>query len=88
MPLCYPSLVPEEKSNGHNNDRKKWVRTVGLFSVIVTDLIGYTGAGIGLGYLAWSKWGAPWWVLLLSSMAGLIVAFYRLYQRSGKEWND
>lgn len=56
-----------------------WARSLGLFSVIVSELVGFTGVGIGVGYWAWSRWGAPWWVLLLTSMAGLIGAFYRIY---------
>lgn len=62
------------------------LRSLGLFAVIVSDLVGCTGAGILLGYLAWSKWGAPWWVLLLSSMAGLVLAFYRLYLASKRDF--
>ena len=61
------------------------LRKFGLLGVIVGDLIGYTAAGIGLGALAWLKWGAPWWVLLLSSTLGLGLAFYRVYQISQKE---
>jgi len=57
-----------------------------MFSVIVTDLVGYTGAGIAVGYFAWKKWGAPWWVLLLCSVAGLVLAMYRVYQVSQKVW--
>ena len=60
-------------------------RKFGLLGTIVSDLLGYTGAGIGIGYLAWSRWGAPWWVLLLSSLIGMTYAFYRLYLISNKE---
>lgn len=56
------------------------LRKLGLFAVIVGDLLGYTGAGVGLGYFAWSRWGAPWWVLLLTTSLGLILAFYQLYR--------
>ncbi len=52
-----------------------WVKSLGLFSIIVTDI----GAGIAVGYFAWAKFGAPWWVLLLSSFAGLGLAMYRSY---------
>ena len=61
------------------------LKKLGLFAVIVSDLIGYTGAGVGLGYLAWSKWNAPFWVMIVTSMAGLSLAFYRIYQISQKE---
>ena len=60
--------------------RAPWVKDLGLLGVIVGDMIGYSGAGVGLGWLAYRKWGAPWWVLLLTSLAGLVLAFYRIYQ--------
>lgn len=66
------------------DSRPTWVKNLGLFSVIVADLLGYTGAGIGLGYLAMSKLGWPWWVLLITTSAGLTLAMYRLYQMSKK----
>jgi len=69
-------------------DRAEWVKTLGLFSVIAADLIGYTAVGVGLGYLAWKKAGAPWWVLLLTSMASLALAFYRVYLVSQKLFSD
>ena len=77
-----------EPGNQPSGDRASQLRTFGLFSVIVMDLVGYTGAGIGLGYYLWKKQGAPWWVLLVFSMAGLSLAMYRLYQISKKDWND
>lgn len=70
-----------------NDSRPEWVRNLGLFSVIVVDLIGYTGAGIALGYLVWKKWNAPWWVLLLTSLAGLGLAMYRVYQLTNASQN-
>jgi F0F1-type ATP synthase assembly protein I len=65
--------------------RPPWARSLGLFSVIIADLVGYTGAGVGIGYLAWKKLGAPSWVLVVTSLAGLSLAMFRLYQRSSKE---
>jgi hypothetical protein len=62
------------------DDASSWMRSLGYFSIIVGDIAGYTGAGVGIGYLAWKKWGAPWWVLLLTSVTGLTLAFYRLYR--------
>jgi F0F1-type ATP synthase assembly protein I len=61
------------------------LRKFDLFAVIVGDLLGYTGVGVGLGYLAWSRWNAPWWVLLLSTSLGLILAFYQLYRVTRKD---
>lgn len=73
-------------SSMEKNDRDRILRNLGLFSVIISDLIGYTGAGIAIGYFAWSRWGFPWWVLLVTSLAGLTMAFYRLYKFSQRDW--
>jgi hypothetical protein len=62
-----------------------WVKGLGLFSVIVGDLLGFTGAGVGIGYWAWKKWGAPWWVLLLTTTAGLALAMWQMYRVSQRE---
>lgn len=78
-------MLPSGKFSMEKQNRE-WVRTLGIFSVIVTDLVGYTGAGVAVGYFAWKKWGAPWWVVLLSSLAGLALAMYRVYQVSQKVW--
>jgi hypothetical protein len=69
----------------NKESRPEWLK-VGLLSAITVDLLGFTGAGVGLGYWAWSRWGAPWWVLLLCSMAGLSAAMYRLYLLSKKDF--
>jgi F0F1-type ATP synthase assembly protein I len=53
-----------------------WVKSLGLLSVMVTDI----GAGVFIGYLVWAKLGAPWWTLLLASIAGLVSALYRAYR--------
>lgn len=68
------------------SDRPSWIKKVGLVGVIITDLFGYTGAGLVLGYLAWAKLGAPWWVLLLLTSTGLGLAMFKLYQISKKEF--
>ena len=62
----------------------KW-RQLGLLTAILTDLFGYTGAGIALGYWLWTRWGAPWWTVLLLATLSLALAFYRVYQRSQRE---
>lgn len=71
--------------NSQTSSEERGLKKLGLLTIIVGDLMGFTGAGIGIGYLAWTKWGAPWWVLLVTSLAGLSIAFYRLYQISQKE---
>jgi F0F1-type ATP synthase assembly protein I len=79
---------PERESRSTlsaDQDKSRGLKNLGLFAVIVGDLMGYTGAGIGIGYLAWVKLGAPWWVLLVTTLAGLGLAFYRVYQVSQRE---
>lgn len=62
-----------------------WLRSLGYFSIIIGDIAACTGIGIGIGYLAMHRWGAPWWVLMISSMAGLVLAFYRLYRMTMRD---
>ena len=61
------------------------LKKLGLFAVVVGDLVGLTGAGIAVGYLAWTKLNAPWWVLLLCVTTGLSLAIFQLYKISQKE---
>jgi F0F1-type ATP synthase assembly protein I len=68
--------------------KKNWAKSLGLLGVITADLLGFTGIGIGLGYWLWKKLGMPWWVLIFCTMAGLVLAFYRLYEISKKDMND
>lgn len=63
-------------------DPKNWARLLGLMTVIVTDLVAYSGAGVGLGYLLYVKLGAPWWVLIPTTGAGLGLAMYQIYKRA------
>ena len=70
--------------NQSQRQKAQWVKSLGLLSVILVDLVGYTGAGVAIGYLAWKKAGAPWWVLLLTSSAGLGLAMYQMYRMSIK----
>ena len=62
-----------------------WVRKFGLLGVIVADLLGYTGAGLLIGYFLWAKLDLPWWVLLVTTTVGLVLAMYHLYFISQKE---
>jgi F0F1-type ATP synthase assembly protein I len=73
------------KSDKDKDGDTSQLRKLGLFAVILSELIGYTGAGIGIGYYLWAKWHAPWWVLLLSCLLGLTLAFYQLYQLTKKD---
>jgi hypothetical protein len=68
-----------------SNHKENLVKKIGLISVIVVDIVGYTVGGVAAGYLLWSKLGFPWWVLLITSSAGLSLGMYRLYQLTKKE---
>jgi hypothetical protein len=72
------------QSSKKKEDEDLGWKKLGLFTVIVSELVGFSGAGIGIGYLAWTKLEAPVWVMILSSSAGLGIAFYRVYQISKK----
>jgi F0F1-type ATP synthase assembly protein I len=56
-----------------------------LLAIVSSYLIGYSCGGVGAGWFFYAKYGAPWWVLLLFSLTGLCLAFYRIYQVSQKE---
>lgn len=75
----------QTENSSENSKGSQGLKKLGLFAVIIGDLVGCTGAGVALGYFAWTKLQAPWWVLLLSTSAGLILAFYQLYKISQKE---
>jgi F0F1-type ATP synthase assembly protein I len=67
------------------SDQARWMRSLGYFSIIVGDLVGFSAAGIGLGYWLVKKWNAPWWVLLLTSMTGLCLSMFRLYRMTQRD---
>jgi F0F1-type ATP synthase assembly protein I len=68
------------RQDDSDEQRALWVKYMGLFSVIVGDMIGCVGAGVGLGYLAMKLLHAPGWVLLPTTIAGFVVAMVRLYR--------
>jgi hypothetical protein len=71
----------------NRDSMKGWARGIGLFSMIVGDLLGFPLAGAAIGYGLWKKAGAPWGVVPVCGVAGVALAFYRLYQISKKDWN-
>ena len=77
-----PDKDRPDHAEEQNEQKAAWVKNLGLFSAIVGDMIGCTGAGVGLGYFAMKKWNAPWWVLFITTTAGLVLAMVRLYRIS------
>lgn len=67
---------------GDQNSRPAWVKDLSLFGVIVTDVLGYSGAGLALGYFAWKKLGFPGWTAGITAMIGLGLAFWKIYRLS------
>jgi F0F1-type ATP synthase assembly protein I len=70
-----------------DSSKAPWVKAMGLFSVILTEFLGFTGVGVGAGYLLWKKAGFPAWTMGVLSFLGLCFAFYRLYLISQKDWS-
>ncbi|OFZ52851.1 MAG: hypothetical protein A2428_04750 [Bdellovibrionales bacterium RIFOXYC1_FULL_54_43] len=64
------------------------IKNFGLFSIIITDVLGYTGAGIAIGYFVSRKWGAPLWVLAITTIAGFTLGMFRVYQISKKDGSN
>ena len=62
-----------------------WVRQFGLLGVVVASLVGYTGGGFGLGYLAHRYWGTPILIAVFTSLAGFVLAMYRVYKMFEKD---
>ena len=76
-------MLANRNSMGKDPERP-WADALGLMASISADLLGYTGIGVGLGYLLWKKASMPWWVLLIFSLGGMSFGMYRLYRRSQK----
>lgn len=83
-PELQKSQDSQDESKQQDNQARN-LRKLGLFAIVIGDLLAYTGAGVAVGYLAWVKWNAPWWILLITTPAGLCLAFYQLYRVSQKE---
>ena len=74
--------MPDDKQQQDSESGSPILRDFALFGLIVGDLLGYTGAGIGLGWWLWKKLGVPWWIFLVTTGAGLYLAMTRIYKRS------
>ena len=84
-----PINAPDPSESGKNTGQKDlgqpaWARDLALFSIILGDLIGFTGGGIAIGYWAWKNWAFPWWFLVVMALLGLVTAMFRLNQRGRK----
>ena len=66
-----------------NADKNPW-KSLGLFAVIVFDIVGYTLGGIGVGY-GLEKLGLPSWGMAVTGALGFSLAMYQVYLISKKE---
>ena len=56
----------------------EWAKNLGLFSIIIGEIIGYTGAGVGIGYAAHHFAGGPVWLMAPGGVIGLALAFWQI----------
>lgn len=64
----------------HEDFQKDWVKTLGLFGMIVSDFVVLVGGGSAAGYFLVKKFGYPWITVVLGGLLGLIGVFYHLYR--------
>ena len=71
--------------SGPEGDRE-WVRTLGLFTIIIGELIGYTGSGILVGYGFVRFAGAPRWTIAVTGALALVLAFHQIYRMAKRNF--
>lgn len=64
---------------------RAWVRQLGLFGAIVSELLAVTLAGAGLGYLARRALDAGIWVYLVTIPVFFVIGMIRIYRMTRKE---
>ncbi len=64
---------------------RAWVRQLGLFGAIVSELLAVTLAGAGLGYLARKALGLGSWIYLMTIPAFFVLGMFRIYRMTRKE---
>jgi hypothetical protein len=69
-------------------DKKEWMKGLALLTWVSWEVIAWSGLGTGLGYFAARALGAPTWISLLTGLAGLALAFWRIYKASTKLGGD
>lgn len=65
------------------NPDESFVTQLAVYSFVLGQFLGGTGAGVGLGWVLWKRAGFPWWILTLTSGAGIYAASQMVirYQR-------
>jgi|GEM_PF-3797922 len=66
------------------DEKPSWVRDLGIFGLVLTEVLGWTGAGMAIGYLSWKYGPVPMWITPVLALGGLVIALMRVY-RAGKK---
>ncbi len=67
-----------KKENQKSSLPTEGIRALGLFGLIIADFVGFTSAGMGLGYWLNQKFQISLWISILLGFLGLALAIYRL----------
>lgn len=62
-----------------------WIRDLGIFGIVVGEVITWTGIGLGLGYLLRTRVGSGDLVWVLCTGAGFTVAILRISRLGRKK---
>ncbi len=65
-------------------DKDSMSRQFGIFFLVLSSFLGSSAAGVGIGWLLWKKLDFPWWVILVTSGAGLYAACIQVVQYQNK----
>lgn len=61
----------------------EWLRALGVFGLIIADLVGFSCAGVGLGWTLYRYLGLPRLGIPVLGLLGLVLAFVQI-QRVAK----
>lgn len=67
-----------------DSEKAKWAQSLGLFSLIVSELVGFTLGGLALGYGAHSYFGWPVWLAAITGLVGFSLGLYQVVRLSKK----
>jgi F0F1-type ATP synthase assembly protein I len=59
--------------------KSEWAKNLGLFSLILSELLGFTGLGVLVGYIAQTYAYAPGWLAFAAAVFGFSLGIYRVY---------
>lgn len=62
------------------NQQPEWMRNLSIFAMITTEIFGFTGGGMLIGYLGMKYLGLSRWIMIITIFTGLAVAMVRIFQ--------